>query len=197
MFMAKDDKQKIIVDAALEVFRDKAFANTRMADIANRAGVSYGLVYHYFSSKEVLFDVIVESWWKSLYEMLERVKADEDEFEKKLRNIMNFFLDTYETNPNLMAIFVTEVSRSSVYHTARGLSRFRKLFEMFEQIMVIGQKKKFLRSDVAPHYLTYIFLGAIEAFMSVVVLGNEKLSNDRKIRATNAILSVFLNGAKV
>jgi TetR/AcrR family transcriptional regulator, fatty acid metabolism regulator protein len=195
--MAKDDKQKIIIDAALEVFRDKGFANTRMADIANRAGVSYGLVYHYFSSKEVLFDVIVESWWKSLYEMLENEKTVEDGFENKLRNIICFFLDTYDTNPNLMAIFVTEVSRSSVYHTARGLSKFRRLFELFEQIMVIGQKKKFLRNDVAPHYLTYIFLGAIEAFLSVAVLGNEKLSNDRKNRATNAIINVFLNGAKV
>jgi len=194
--MAKDEKQKIIIDASLEVFREKGFANTRMADIANRAGVSYGLVYHYFSSKEVLFDAIVESWWKVVYDMLELNSASESDFEKILNNIILFFLDTYDTNPNLMAIFITEVSRSSVYHTPRGLSKFRNMFVLFEEIMSIGQKKKVLRSDIATHYLTYIFLGAIEAFLSVVVLGNEKLTQDRKNRAATSIISVFLNGAK-
>jgi AcrR family transcriptional regulator len=177
--MAKDDKQKIIIDASLEVFREKGFANTRMADIANRAGVSYGLVYHYFSSKEVLFDVIVEEWWKGVYEMLESEKTKDSKFEDKLKNIICFFLDTYDANPNLMAIFITEVSRSSVYHTPRGLSKFKNLFALFEEIMTIGQKHKFQRSDIATHYLTYIFLGAIEAFLSVAVLGNEKLTEDR------------------
>jgi hypothetical protein len=129
--------------------------------------------------------------------MLESEKKADTEFRNRLENIIHFFLDTYDNNPNLMAIFVTEVSRSSVYHTARGLSKFRKLFSLFEQIMIEGQKRNFLRSDVAPHYLTYIFLGAIEAFLSVAVLGNEKLSNDRRTRTTNAIINVFLNGAKL
>jgi hypothetical protein len=42
--MPKGDKQEMVIDAALEVFREKGFANARMADIARRAGVSYGLV---------------------------------------------------------------------------------------------------------------------------------------------------------
>ncbi|HNU75365.1 MAG TPA: helix-turn-helix domain-containing protein [Deltaproteobacteria bacterium] len=52
--MAKGDKQEMIIDAALEVFRERGYANARMADIARRAGVSYGLVYHYFGSKEAV-----------------------------------------------------------------------------------------------------------------------------------------------
>jgi len=195
--MAKNDKQEMIIDAALEVFREKGYANARMADIARRAGVSYGLVYHYFGSKEVLFDLIVETWWNDLYTMMEREKASNGRFREKLVNIIQFFLDTYVKRPNLISIFVSEVCRSSVYHTEEGLAKFLKFFSLCEDIMVDGQEQGLLRKDISPHHLTYIFYGAIETFISVMVLGREPLTKKRQERAASAILQVFMDGAKV
>ncbi len=193
--MVKNYKREIIVDAALEVFRDKGYANTRMADIARRAEVSYGLVYHYFASKEVLFDVIVEGWWGQLYQMLKDERVSDTGCREKLENIIRFFLDMYAEEPSLISIFVTEVSRSSVYHTAGGLAKFRTFFSLTEEIMMEGQKKNFLRNDISPHYLTYIFLGAIEAFISIMVLGKEEVTRERRDRTINGIIQVFLFGA--
>ncbi len=194
--MAKNDKQELIIDAALEVFCEKGYANTRMADIATRAGVSYGLVYHYFESKEAFFDNIVEKWWDTLYEILEAQKNSSNAFQQKLENIIQFFLDTYSNKFNMLSIFVTEVSRSSLYRTERGLARFRKFFALFDEIMSKGQESGYFRRDIAPHYLTYIFLGAIEAFISVMVLGKEELTKKREERTINSIISVFLCGAR-
>jgi TetR/AcrR family transcriptional regulator, fatty acid metabolism regulator protein len=194
--MGKNEKQGMIIDAALEVFRESGYANARMADIARRAGVSYGLVYHYFGSKEVLFDLIVESWWNGLYSMMGREIAAEAPFPEKLVNIIEFFLDTYGRKPDLMSIFVSEVCRSSVYHTEEGLSKFLKFFSLCEEIMVQGQKGKFLSTDIPPHHLTYIFYGSIETFISVMVLGKEPLTKKRQERARNAILRVFIDGAR-
>lgn len=195
--MAKNDKQDLIIDAALEVFREKGYANARMADIARRAGVSYGLVYHYFGSKEVLFNLIVESWWNDLYTMMEHEKASDGQFREKLVNIIRFFLDTYVKRPNLISIFVSEVCRSSVYHTEEGLSKFLKFFSLCEDIMREGQETGVLKKDISPHHLTYIFYGAIETFISVMVLGREPLTRKRQERATTAILHVFMDGAEV
>ena len=194
--MRKNAKQGIIIDAALKIFRERGYANARMADIARRAGVSYGLVYHYFGSKEVLFEMIVESWWSALYAMMEKEIASADDIRDKLVNIIEFFLNTYGQKPNLMSIFVSEVYRSSVYHTEEGLSRFLKFFNLCEQIMVQGQKSGFLIKDVPPHHLTYIFYGAIETFISVMVLGKEPLTKKRHERATKSILQVFIDGAR-
>jgi hypothetical protein len=66
-----------------------------------------------------------------------------------------------------MSICVSEVCRSSVYHTEEGLSKFMKFFGLCEQIMVQGQESGFLSKEVPPHHLTYIFYGAIETFISV------------------------------
>jgi TetR/AcrR family fatty acid metabolism transcriptional regulator len=194
--MRKNVKQGMIIDAALKVFRERGYANARMADIARRAGVSYGLVYHYFGSKEVLFEMIVESWWSALYAMMEHEIASGDDVRDKLVNIIEFFLNTYGQKPNLMSIFVSEVCRSSVYHTEEGLSKFLKFFSLCEQVMVQGQESGFLIKDVPPHHLTYIFYGAIETFISVMVLGKEPLTKKRQERATNAILQVFIDGAR-
>ncbi|HOO90992.1 MAG TPA: TetR/AcrR family transcriptional regulator C-terminal domain-containing protein, partial [Syntrophales bacterium] len=114
---------------------------------------------------------------------------------EKLEHVIRFFLDMYTEKPNLVSIFITEVSRSSVYHTAKGLARFRSFFSLTEEIMVEGQTKGFLRRDIGPHYLTYIFLGAIEAFISVVVLGKEKVTRERRDRTIKGIIEVFLDGA--
>ena len=194
--MAKGDKQEMIIDAALEVFREKGYANARMADIARRAGVSYGLVYHYFGSKEVLFDLIVETWWSDLYAMMDREKKAKGDFSGKLIHIIQFVLETYVQRPNLMSIFVSEVCRSSVYHTEEGLSKFLKFFSLCEEIMLQGQKQGVLKKDIPTHHLSYIFYGAIETFISVMVLGKEPLTKKRLERAVHAIMEVFMDGAK-
>lgn len=194
--MAKGDKQEMIIDAALEVFREKGYANARMADIARRAGVSYGLVYHYFGSKEVLFNLIVETWWSDLYSMMDREKKAKGDFSDKLIHIIQFFLETYVHRPNLISIFVSEVCRSSVYHTEEGLSKFLQFFSLCEEIMLQGQKQGVLKKDIPTHHLSYIFYGAIETFISVMVLGKEPLTKKRLERAVHAIMEVFMDGAK-
>ena len=192
----RNEKRENIIDAALEVFCNYGFSNTRMADIARKAGVSYGLVYHYFKRKEVLFDAIVEMLWEKLYRVLETQKASQSEFQDKLVKIVEFFFDTYSSSPYLISIFVTAVSRSSAYRTTRGLQKFKKFFALCEEIMKQGQDKGFVRKDIKPHYLTYIFLGGIEAFISVLVLGKESLGKGRRDRAIGSIIQVFSDGAK-
>ncbi len=48
-----------VLDAALALFVEKGFANTRVEDIAVRAGLSKGAVYLYFPSKEAILEGLV------------------------------------------------------------------------------------------------------------------------------------------
>jgi AcrR family transcriptional regulator len=51
----KDERREQIFSAALRVFGTRGFAATKISDIVARAGMSHGLVYHYFKSKEEIF----------------------------------------------------------------------------------------------------------------------------------------------
>ena len=47
-----EEKKSLILNSAVRVFSQKGFHRCRISDIANEAGVAYGLVYHYFENKQ-------------------------------------------------------------------------------------------------------------------------------------------------
>src|SRR5215813_309686 len=55
----KDERREAILKAALRIFARKGLTAARISDIAAAAGLSYGLVYHYFRDKEALFGELV------------------------------------------------------------------------------------------------------------------------------------------
>jgi len=55
----KEARPEEITAAALELFVERGYANTRLEDVAARAGVSKGTVYLYFANKEDLFKAVV------------------------------------------------------------------------------------------------------------------------------------------
>jgi TetR/AcrR family fatty acid metabolism transcriptional regulator len=57
----RGEKRPRLVKAATAVFAKKGYASTRVADIAERAGVGKGTVYEYFSSKEELLFAVFDS----------------------------------------------------------------------------------------------------------------------------------------
>ena len=65
----RDARREEILAAAARVFAEKGLANTKISDIASAAGLSHGLVYHYFESKDAVFGAIVD-------QMIEKVDAD-------------------------------------------------------------------------------------------------------------------------
>ncbi|SRR5581483_481422 len=56
-----EDRREQIIDAAMRVFAHKGFIGATNKDIALEAGITPGLIYHYFDNKKALFTAIVES----------------------------------------------------------------------------------------------------------------------------------------
>ncbi|MEL7536150.1 MAG: TetR/AcrR family transcriptional regulator [Pseudomonadota bacterium] len=57
----KEDRPEEIVAAAFDEFAERGYADTRLEQVAKRAGVSKGLVYLYFKTKEHLFKAVVRT----------------------------------------------------------------------------------------------------------------------------------------
>jgi AcrR family transcriptional regulator len=53
-----DAKRQRILDAAVRVFARQGYETSRVGDIAKEAGVAYGLVYHYFGSKDSVLEAV-------------------------------------------------------------------------------------------------------------------------------------------
>jgi TetR/AcrR family transcriptional regulator, fatty acid metabolism regulator protein len=194
---SRRDKVSVIVDAACRVIREKGYHQARITDIAQAAGISYGLVYHYFKSKAELFDTILSQWWGSLFSVMEECDRRYEDVQGKLGALVGYFLDEYEKRPDMVHLFITEISRSSVNLTPARLKWFKVFIDRVENIMVAAQSQNALRDDIKARYLTYIFLGAIETFISTMVLENHPIrSRSQKQRIATGLLEVFFNGAR-
>lgn len=66
----KPDKKELIMEAAMELFLEKGYANTRIIDIAEKAGIGKGTVYAYFESKEDLMVKIIRDIVRKDYDLL-------------------------------------------------------------------------------------------------------------------------------
>lgn len=55
-----EDRKEQILDAAMRVFAQKGFTRATNKDIAREAGITPGLIYYYFESKEAVFQAIIE-----------------------------------------------------------------------------------------------------------------------------------------
>lgn len=69
----KEDRPQEITAAALAAFAKKGYAATRVDDVAKRAGVSKGLLYLYFKTKEDLFKAVVRSFVVPRIDTLQRI----------------------------------------------------------------------------------------------------------------------------
>ncbi len=56
-----EDRREQIIDAAMHVFSEKGFTKATNKDVAREAGITSGLIYYYFESKEKLLEAMVES----------------------------------------------------------------------------------------------------------------------------------------
>ena len=54
------ERKKEIIKAAMQLFSEKGYAQTSMRDIARTMGVSLGLCYRYFDSKQILFNTAID-----------------------------------------------------------------------------------------------------------------------------------------
>ena len=74
----KEDRPQEITAAALDAFAEKGYAATRVEEVAKRAGVSKGLLYLYFRTKEELFKSVVRSFVVPRIDALTKIidKAD-------------------------------------------------------------------------------------------------------------------------
>ena len=164
--MAAADRRRQILDAAVRVFARQGFHTCRVADIADEAGVAYGLVYHYFRSKEEVLDTLFTERWDILLQVIRDTDAEDRPPRDKLRAIAAFILDSYGHDPDLMKVIVVEVTRAANSFGRTHLPEIRRAYQSIAKIVEDGQKVGAFRDDVAPLFASMSFYGAIEQLLS-------------------------------
>ncbi len=191
---ASADKRRLILDAAVRVFARQGFHACRVSDIADEAGVAYGLVYHYFDSKDEVLDTLFLERWNVMLEMIRDVDAQQIPVREKLAAIVSFIVDSYRHDPDLMKVIIVEVTRAANSPGRTHLDQIRIAYELIAEIVSKAQADGAFRPDIEARFAAMAFYGAIEQLLTGWIFGLLPPGEGEFERAKRLVLEVVCDG---
>jgi TetR/AcrR family transcriptional regulator, fatty acid metabolism regulator protein len=165
------DKRRLILNAAVRVFARQGFHACRVSDIADEAGVAYGLVYHYFGSKDEILDTLFLERWNVMLELIREVDAQPLPVREKLEAIASFIVDSYRHDPDLMKVIIVEVTRAANSFGQTHLGQIREAYELIGEIVAKAQAEGVFRVEIDAQFAAMAFYGAIEQMLTGWIFG--------------------------
>jgi TetR/AcrR family transcriptional regulator, fatty acid metabolism regulator protein len=191
------DKRRMILDAAIRVFAREGFHRCRVSDIANEAGVAYGLVYHYFRSKDEVLDTLFTERWTLLLGAIAEVDARDLPIREKLHAIASFIIDSYQNDPDLMKVIIVEVTRAANTFGRAHLEEISKAYEGIGAIFRKAQDGGAFRTDFSPEFATLCFYGAIEQLLTAWIFEAIAATPDTFEQAKQMVVETVCGGLEV
>jgi TetR/AcrR family transcriptional regulator, fatty acid metabolism regulator protein len=188
------DKRRVILDAAVRVFARQGFHTCRVSDIADEAGVAYGLVYHYFQSKDEVLDTLFAERWELMLSAIDEIDARQIDAREKLAAIASFIIDSYRHDPELMKIIIVEVTRAANTFGQTHLTEIRKAYQRLADIVEAAQADGSFRTGVSPQFAAMAFYGAIEQVLTGWIFGLLEEGEDDYERAKRFIVETICDG---
>ena len=196
--MASDtqrEKRRLILRAAITVFARSGYHTSRVSDVAKEAGVAYGLVYHYFGSKEHLLEQIFRRTWSRMLEAVEEVERTDVSARDQLAGVARIVLGAWQADPDLVRVLVREVARSP--QLGREVDEIAHAFAALERIVVRGQERGELRPGIDTKLAAWVLYGALEEILTGWVFDRLPAEAEDVTRAEQTVVELLTDGLAV
>ena len=190
------DKRRMILDAAVRVFARQGFHTCRVSDIADEAGVAYGLVYHYFQSKDEVLDTLFLERWNVMLEAIRETDAQDIPARDKLHAIASFIIESYRHDPELMKVIIVEVTRAANSFGAVHLAKISEAYGQISGIVEQAQKRGEFRDSVSAQFAAMAFYGAIEQVLTGWIFGTLDEGDEACERAKDYVVETICDGLR-
>jgi AcrR family transcriptional regulator len=189
------DKRRLILDAAIRVFARRGFHSCRVSDVADEAGVAYGLVYHYFDSKEeILNEIFLERWQIMLDAIAEIDRQENVAAREKLHQVAGFIIDSYRHEPDLMKVIIVEVTRAANSFGRLHLDKIREAYAEIAQIVEGARQEGIFKQDISSEFASMCFYGAIEQLLSGWIFDLLPETDEEFERAKDLVVEAICGG---
>jgi TetR/AcrR family transcriptional regulator, fatty acid metabolism regulator protein len=189
------DKRRLILDAAIRVFARQGFHHCRVSDVADEAGVAYGLVYHYFDSKEEILNTLFRERWQVMLDAIVEIdRSDDLAAREKLYAIASFIIDSYRHEPELMKVIIVEVTRAANSFGRAHLDKIREAYDEIASIVAAAQAEGTFKDGISPDFAAMCFYGAIEQLLSGWIFEVLPATDEEFDRAKSLVIETICGG---
>jgi TetR/AcrR family fatty acid metabolism transcriptional regulator len=192
---AHEARRRQILAAAATVFARQGFDRTRVGDIATEAGIAYGLVYHYFDSKEAVLDALFADNWQVTVKVIDGIADEPSPLRGKLLGIVGFLLTAWRLHRDVVDVVMREVVRSPRSLDPSRLEAFRRLYATLTRMFDDHRARGDLRGGVDPKLAAILLIGQLEILLTSFV-ARELLADDEAAtaRLAEAVVDTVLGG---
>lgn len=158
-------QKQLILDKSLELFSQKGFAQTSIVDIAKESNISKGLLYHYFLSKEQLFEEILVSSFNSIFKYFN--VSDDDiiksgEFENFILEVFKSLEQNYLNWKLIFQLFTQpEMSERAILL----LNKSEPVIKFRNTISVFFEMKNKINPEIRTTYFVSMILGIAVTYL--------------------------------
>lgn len=130
-----EEKQRVILDHAAQVFADQGMEKASMSQIATVAQVSKALLYHYYPSKDALIFAIIVTHLEGLDAAIEEAEDPTLPPEQRLRKLVGAVLENYRGADNQHKVQLNATSALSDEQKAEITSIERRIVRRFSAVL--------------------------------------------------------------
>jgi TetR/AcrR family fatty acid metabolism transcriptional regulator len=191
---ATDDKRQRILAAAARVFARQGYEASPVGDVAKEAGVAYGLVYHYFGSKDAVLEAVFHEQWGRLLAAVALAEETGETAPEQLALVVKIVLRTWRDDPDLVRLLVREITRSP--HIQDELDEIGQAFASLERIVRRGQDEGTFRSELDARLAAWMLYGALEEVLTGWVLGQLPDDVEAVAAAEREVIETIVGGLR-
>lgn len=185
------DKRTAILRSATKVFARKGFFNSKVSDIAAKAGIADGTVYLYFKSKdEILHSIFDRAMAEFITEGRQELEKLDDPVEK-LRKISSLHLDRLGSDRDLAIVFQIELRGSTKFMQEFSAAGFAEYLDVIRRTVEEGQKSGVFRTDIKAVICAKILYGSLDEMVTNWILSKRSYP---LAPMAEEVMKIFLGG---
>lgn len=196
----RERNRRLILKASIDVFSRKGFDGTRIAEIAEIAGLPKANVYYYFSSKEEIYTAIIAHLIDGWDDALKHISADSEPADA-FRNYVKAKLEYTRKNVAESRLFASEIIQGARFLKKRDREHMRQITDRRVEV-VEGWIAAGKMASIDVRHL-FIMLWAATQFyadfepLATDALGKNRLRTEDYVKAAETITETILNGVLV
>lgn len=168
------DKREAILRAAVKVFAQKGYFNSKVSDIAGEAGIADGTVYLYFRSKDEVLHSVFDQAMKVFIDEGRKELALLDDPIDRLRKIAELHLERLGSDRDLAIVFQVELRGSIKFMQEFSAAGFADYLDIIRQTVEDGQRSGVFRSDIKSVTAAKILYGALDEMVTNWILSKKR-----------------------
>lgn len=172
--MRGEEKYRMILNAAKQVFAREGFYNSKVSEIAREAHVADGTIYLYFKNKD---DILISLFEEELTRIIKDVRTAIDTVQDPREKLEKFFenhLVMIESDRPLAEVIQVELRQSNKFMREYKNKHFLAYLNIIGEIISEGQLKGIFRKDIKPEIASRVIFGSLDELSTYLITSKRK-----------------------